>query len=617
LSGTSDAFILRLTIEKSKLTTVLMKTFLPSKRYALIIILALAIAPYFIKLGTSSLWDANEAFYAETPREMLESGDYLNPSFNYKPRFNKPPLCYWIVAASYNLFGVSENAERLPLALGALVMIAVTFFLGRAAYSTEAGLIAAIALASTPRFLMFSRRIMIDVYIAMFMSLTLLFFLLAERYAQKRKLFLVLMYVCVGLGIMTKGPVAAALPTLAFIIYFAVTRQLKNIRRMMLPTGALIVATIVLPWYMAVYWQHGWIYIKTFLLQDNISRYTQPVWGPRRGPFFYLPVILGDLFPWSLFLFFAILALAIPAFLRVTKRLKQQSVLKKAGELSTSASPVREKLLPIDTRGSVVSAHSLQKIFPVNSQTLLLFVWVAVIVIFYSLSSNKEDLYISPVYAAAAAIIGILLAHAIFVEPQRQPGLRWLTLTIGVLLIVLGISVVYLFGTTAQMYQLGGATYIGFIAAIGGITTLVMSLRKKSFAGFASIAVVFVALNFIFVLQTLPDFERYKAVRTFSEVISKEADDEALVGYYKIAFPSMVFYLQRQIFEYYKPEELAEAFASDKKVFCIMSGEEYEAIKSWLPSDTRILASRPVFQVKLKSLLDRRELPKVVLISNK
>jgi 4-amino-4-deoxy-L-arabinose transferase-like glycosyltransferase len=610
---------LRLPFEKSKLTAVLMKTFLPNKRYVLITILALAIAPYFINLGASSLWDSNEAFYAETPREMLESGDYINPSFNYKPRFNKPPLCYWIVAASYKMFGVSEGTERLPLAFGALVLIAAAFFLGRAAYSTEAGLIAAIALASMPRFLMFSRRIMIDVYIAMFMSLTLLFFMLAERYENKRKLFLMLMYASVGLGIMTKGPVAAALPTLAFIIYLAATGQLKKIRRMMLPTGALIVAAIVLPWYMAVYWQHGWFYIKTFLLQDNISRYTQPVWGPRRGPFFYLPVMLGDLFPWSLFLFFAIFAAIIPSVMRIVRRLKNQR--RQANQTNTEESfapqtSVQEKLSPVVPQEST-STQPLQTTFPINLQTLLLLIWIAVIVVFYSLSSNKEDLYISPVYAAAAAIVGVLLAHVIFKETQPQSRVRWLTVTIALLLMVLGIGVIYLFGRTAEMYQLGGATSIGLIATIGGIFTLLMSLRKKTFASLACIAVVFVALNSIFVLRTLPDFERYKAARALSEVINKEADDEALVGYYKVALPSMVFYLRRQIFEYYKPEEIAGAFASDKKVFCILSGEEYEAIKSLLPIDTRILASRPVFQVKLKSLLDRRELPQVVLISNK
>jgi len=84
-----------------------MKTSLARTRVILIILLALAAAPYFIGLGASSLWDSNEAFYAQTPREMIESGDYINPSFNYQPRFNKPPLSYWVVAAFYKLFGVS------------------------------------------------------------------------------------------------------------------------------------------------------------------------------------------------------------------------------------------------------------------------------------------------------------------------------------------------------------------------------------------------------------------------------------------------------------------------------------------------------------------------------
>jgi 4-amino-4-deoxy-L-arabinose transferase-like glycosyltransferase len=610
---------LRLPFEKSKLTTVLMKTSLASQRYALILILALAIAPYFIKLGASSLWDANEAFYAETPREMLEASDYLNPSFNYQPRFNKPPLCYWVVAASYKLFGVSESAERWALAFGALVMIATAFLLGRAAYSTEAGLIAAIALASMPRFLMFSRRIMIDVYIAMFMSLTLLFFMLAEKYVQRRRLFLTLMYISVGLGMMTKGPVGAALPAVAFIVYLAASRQLKKLREMMLLTGAFIVAAIVLPWYLAVYSQHGWVYIETFLLQDNLSRYTQPVWGPRRGPFFYLPVMLGDLFPWSLFLFFAILAAMSPAMMRIKRRLiKQRPSSNRADDRERLAqkSPANATPSPPDAQSPAIS-QPLQTAFPINAQTLLLLIWIAVIVIFYSLSSNKEDLYISPVYAAAAAIIGILLARFIFEETSPQTKLRWLTVTLGLLEILLGAAVVYLFGPAAQTYTLSGARSIGLLAAIGGLLAIIMGLMKKPFASIASVAVVFIACHYIFVLQTLPDFERYKPARALSEIIKDEADDQAMVGYYRVALPSMVFYLRRQIFEYYRPEELVEAFASNKKVFCILSAEEYEAIKSLLPIETRILASRPVFRVKLKGILDRRELPQVVLISNK
>src|SRR5215831_17404518 len=99
----------------------------------LILLLGLSCAPYFVNLGVSALWDTNEAFYAETPREMIESANYTDPTFNYRPRLNKPALSYWIVAASYRLFGISERSERLPIALGAVILMAVAFALGKAA----------------------------------------------------------------------------------------------------------------------------------------------------------------------------------------------------------------------------------------------------------------------------------------------------------------------------------------------------------------------------------------------------------------------------------------------------------------------------------------------------
>ena len=69
--------------------------------------------PVLHRLGDSAIWDANEAFYVETPREMVERGDYVIPTFNYEPRFNKPVLSYWIVAGFYKVFGVSVGVQRL------------------------------------------------------------------------------------------------------------------------------------------------------------------------------------------------------------------------------------------------------------------------------------------------------------------------------------------------------------------------------------------------------------------------------------------------------------------------------------------------------------------------
>src|SRR4026209_1336914 len=95
-------------------------------------LLVAAILPYFVDLGGSSIWDANEAFYVETPREMLERGDLIGPTFNYQPRFNKPVLSYWIVAGFYKAFGVSVGVQRIPIALAAVTIIFAAFLLARA-----------------------------------------------------------------------------------------------------------------------------------------------------------------------------------------------------------------------------------------------------------------------------------------------------------------------------------------------------------------------------------------------------------------------------------------------------------------------------------------------------
>jgi 4-amino-4-deoxy-L-arabinose transferase-like glycosyltransferase len=576
----------------------LMKSTLTNRHILLLVILGLAIAPYFIKLGASSLWDANEAFYAQTPREMINSGDYLNPSFNFKPRFNKPPLCYWVVAGSYKIFGVSEASERLPLALGALIMLATAFLLGRLAHSTEAGLLAAIALATLPRFVMFSRRIIIDVYIAMFMGLTLLWFALAERYPERRRLFLTLMYVSVGLGILTKGPVAAVLPAIAFTIYLALTRQLKKIGRMMLPVGLLIVAAIVLPWYVAVYFEHGFGYIKSFILQDNISRYTEPVWGPRRSYFFYIPVMLGDLFPWSFYLFFSLAVAAVLSIATFRRRVSPPA--------QVQAPNLRARLI------DKLSAYSLN-----NSITLLLMIWIFTIVVFYSLSSSKEDLYISPIYTAATSLVGVVIAKFLFTEAAEQNGLRAVTLTLGLIVALVGGALIYIYSKTSPAYQLGGELAIGLVAGIGGLLVFLAAWLKKPVPAIALLASSFVILNWVFVLRTLPDFERYKPVRALCEIIRVESGPQAQAGYFRAASPSMAFYLNRQIFEFYKPEELDDYLRNNPEVYCLINKDEYEWLKPQLSVPTRTLASRPVFQVKLKTIFNERELPQIILITNK
>src|SRR5262249_22982054 len=187
-------------------------------------------------------------------------------------------------------------------------------------------------------------------------------------------------------------------------------------------------------------------------------------------------------------------------------------------------------------------------------------------------------------------------------------------ITMGVLLVIAGVGGLYFFGQ--GIYKLVGATALGSIGIASGLFTIPPRLGRKHRHAILSSPVSLVLFNWTFMIATLPDFERYKPVKSFCEVLNETAAPEALIGYYRIAYPSMVFYLQRQIFEYHQTEEIVSALCSSRPVYCVMLAQEYEAMKASLPVPTYVLASHPVFKVKLKSIRDRSELPQVLLRSN-
>ena len=248
----------------------------------------------------------------------------------------------------------------------------------------------------------------------------------------------------------------------------------------------------------------------------------------------------------------------------------------------------------------------------------LLAIWIVLIIVFFSFSKSKEDLYILPVYPAAAALVGHLLSRIMASERPGQQGiLRFTTLVLSASIATSGAVILYLFGKGTHPYEIDGATLIGCVAILGAMTTAVVVLAKRMRFAVLATALTVAVCNWVFVLWAIPDFERFKPVRSLCDVIASEAGPDALVGYYKTAYPSMVFYLRRPIFEYYLEGEIEAALSSGKEVFCLMTAAEYEVLRARVPVQTRVLASHPIFQVKLNGILDRVELPRVLLISNK
>jgi 4-amino-4-deoxy-L-arabinose transferase-like glycosyltransferase len=528
---------------------------------------------YFVSLGNSAIWDANEAFYVETPREMLEANDFLNPTFNYLPRFNKPVLSYWIVAVFYRVLGVSVTVQRFAIALGALVIMACAFVLAgliedrgvRREARGAAGLWAAAGLAAAPRMVMFARRIFIDIWVTAFMSLTLTFFALSERYPERRRQYLALMYVAIGLGVLTKGPVAVALPALAFALYLAVRRELRRVNEMTIPMGIVIVALIVVPWYAGLYHEHGWTYIKSFLISENVERFTSGVGvRQRRGPWFYLPIVLSDSFPWSL-----LLPCAAVAAWRTRTRVET-----------------------------------------------LLWCWIAAIVGFFSLSAGKQDLYIFPIVSAVAALGGVMIVRGLSDERWKP----WLSATLaaaGALLGLAGGAVLFLFESAGRVYALDAALIVGAVGVAGGVLTVFFGAARRPEAAALSLLAAVVAVNWAFVVRVLPEFERYKPVPEFSRTLHDRLKPGDVVAHYQVSLPSMVYYLRRHVDQYVDDPPFVSALLSEKHVYAVLSADDYAALAPQIAARTCVIERRPTFEVKLRQVLARQPLPELLLITNR
>ncbi|HXW05545.1 MAG TPA: glycosyltransferase family 39 protein [Vicinamibacterales bacterium] len=562
-----------------------------SRRSILIALLALSVAPYFVNLGVSAIWDANEAFYVQTPREMLERGDLVLPTFNYEPRLNKPVLSYWIVAAFYTVFGVSPGVQRLPIAIGGLVLIGVALLLARAGWpgprtqALDAGLWAALGLAVSPRLLLFARRIFIDIYISMFMALTLLFFALAERHPQRRRTFLGLMYVAIGLATLTKGPMAIALPGLVFLLYLTLFRELRRVRDLMIPTGMLIVAAIVLPWYYALYLRDGWTPIVSFLLGENLARFADGVGvNASRGPLFYIPVVFSDALPWSVFL---------PAAAAWWFADRRQATLGPDGRVRA-----------------------------------LLWLWILVIVGFFSLSEAKQDLYIFPIVPAVAALASIALVRGASALPARPASfVRWGAVLTAALLLILGAGVLFVFRgsgsdpsippPSAAAVHLDGVLPVGAVALCGGIAALAAALRHRLLAASLLVAATLAAANWLIVLRVLPGFEVYKPVPALARDLAGRAAAADGIATYNIAVPSLVYYLGRRVEMAYDPAPIVGLLESDRRVFVIVQNEDYAILRSSSRVTTCVLSTYPTFDLKLRDVLADEPLPRLLLITNR
>jgi 4-amino-4-deoxy-L-arabinose transferase-like glycosyltransferase len=380
------------------------------------------------------------------------------------------------------------------------------------------------------------------------------------------------MYVCAGLGVLAKGPVAAVLPALVFVAYLAVYGELSRIRTMMVPAGALIVLAIVAPWYVALYLDSGWTHIREFFVDENLGRFTQLIGPQSRGPWFYLPVVLTDMFPWSF-----VLPVAVAVWLR-------------------------------DRRSAPVEPG-------VRLRTLLL-LWTLTIVCVFSFSTTKQDLYIFPIVAAVAALGGDVVARLAATGESPRRWLVVMTVAAGLLLVTVGALALYLFAHAETVYAIAGVRWAAGATIAGGAIAAVLARRRPLCAMLVVLAVL-VAVDWTLVVRALPSFERYKPVVPFSEAILREARQGDRVVHYDVALPSMVFYLRRHVETLFAPEELLGVMQDSRDVLAVMPEHRYQELAGKFGRPTCVMLRRATFDAKLREMLSGREPPALLLVATR
>ena len=327
-----------------------------------------------------------EVFFAECVREMFLAENPVTPLYHGTPFFDKPILSYWTIAASYLSFGISHFTARIPSVLSAVGSVILTAIAAKHLFGPKAGTLAAAVLASSVMFISFANLCMSDMQLVFFdiASMGLLYFSLENE--KRRSILLYIASLSLGLGFLTKGPVGIVLPVVSFAIYLTLTKQWKLINpvKHVLPCAG-IIALAGIPWFMAAVRQNGLGALSYFFIHENLERFAGSTYDTHRPIWFMVVSMFGGMLPWSVFLPFAFKD-SIASF-----KLGWQNPQNKS-----------------------------------YGKHLFLWLWIAVVIGFFSVSRGKIDYYALPAYPAAAILIGSYLTSACELKAKTTKVFSWI-----------------------------------------------------------------------------------------------------------------------------------------------------------------------------------------------
>jgi len=274
-----------------------------SRKFLFILVASLLLL--LIPNGLYSAFDKDEPKYLEAAWEMVKTGDYITPHYNYEYRFDKPVLVYWLISAGYKLFGVNEFGGRFFVSLFGVLTVLLLFWWLRKREGEELAFVSSLVLLTSLDFIVMSSVAMPDIVLTFFITASLISFF--EGYARRSVSWYRLAFLFSGLATLTKGPVGLALPGLVAVVFLLLRRELiKTLREIPWISGFIIYFAVVLPWYGAIFLKHGREFFMDFIVFHNIHRFTGKIPGHPTQWWYYIANYFWLYLPWSFVFPFAL-----------------------------------------------------------------------------------------------------------------------------------------------------------------------------------------------------------------------------------------------------------------------------------------------------------------------
>ena len=261
-------------------------------------------AVYLGTTATLPLIGRDEPRYVQIGREMWQSGDWITPRLGGLNWFEKPVLLYWMVAAAFSAFGLSEWAARIGAASCGLGTALLVWNIARRV-RTDWGFWSGASLAASVGFIAFSHAATFDIVLTFTITLAMWGFWRAqiEPDAKRANRFLSVLWIGVGLSLLAKGLVAFILPGGIIALFWLLRREKIRVGFWW---GFPLSILVSLVWYGPVIWRNGMAFVDEFFVQHHFARYFSDKFQHSQPPYFYIPILLIATLPWTPFLFGAL-----------------------------------------------------------------------------------------------------------------------------------------------------------------------------------------------------------------------------------------------------------------------------------------------------------------------